>query len=444
MPATDRLNFLLSDILDRDRVVSNTPNSSDQTRPLLTFSEHDYHRSAVLPSTTAGAPIVPRRNPSSFRQLRQRHSEYVSSIEKQSSISSHLPPAQPLLNSSTLDDLFRALTLECEQYIADSLISDYPKKTAATTTKSMRTTTATTTMEASVGSNDDDYENLNRSIPSEECTRNLSLLKTSIQVSSPAPKQIISSRISSTSIVPPSRTFPLMSSASSTKSTSTASIIPSHHCQSTDDGEDNSMTMSTSSTTTRRRRRRCLRKPANTSSMIQSSSSEDERIDVMNSSMIEKRSNVSKRSVSSTTEHRNSRIKNVSSSSSSTSSRNSQMKLSRRRDISLQHADPPPPPVRAVSPPIPFDVPRFPVNLYSPLSVLLTSTRTTSDFLDRSDYQRQSRLQFVNHHHHQNRRAPDSMLFDRVHPSYHRSTSQHHSTTNNSIPTHRVTSYPVY
>ena len=430
MNATHRLNLLLSDILHPDSLSSNHERSSvssRQTVPSLTFAEHDYHPSSILPSNTAPPPpppLIPRRNSSTIKHHRQRHPVHSSSMEKQSMT---LPP---LLNSSTLDDLFRALTLECEQYLAASTTS-YQNKTYGPMIVSSTSTPPAT----AVDSNDDDYENLHATYPIRP-VNGLSLLKTSIEVTSPEKSQIVSSRISSSVLVPSSRTFPLLS---------TTSTNPSHICHSTDD--DHSVEMSSSSTT-RRRRRRCTRKQANISSGIRSSSSDDERTDTLNGTVIEKKSTVSKRSASSI-DHRQSRIKSTYdntmspiSPTSSGSSQKSLIKHSRRRDISLQHAHTPLTSRHDLS-----HLPRFPANLYSPLSVLLTSTHTNSDFLDRSHHQRQSRLELVN-------RQPLTLL-DRMHQQFYRPSSTHHhhhlhahkqkkNNSSNNIPTHRIPSYPVY
>ena len=60
---------------------------------------------------------------------------------------------QPLLNSSTLDDLFRALTLECEQYLAAT--TSYQNKTYG-----QMIVQPSINIQTTVESNDEDYENL--------------------------------------------------------------------------------------------------------------------------------------------------------------------------------------------------------------------------------------------------------------------------------------------
>src|SRR5437868_4083248 len=99
MTATNRLNLLLSDILqnepssNKNEIYSGS--SKIQPSSLLTFAEHDYR-----PSIIATAPLPPRRNMSLLKNQRQRHHIHQSDIQNQQQ-------TQPLLNSSTLDDLFR-------------------------------------------------------------------------------------------------------------------------------------------------------------------------------------------------------------------------------------------------------------------------------------------------------------------------------------------------
>jgi hypothetical protein len=446
MSTVDRLNRLLSDILDNDSLSTNV---SHTKVPSLTFAEHDYHPSSLLPSTTGR---VHRRNSASFQQ-----SIYSSSKDKQSIVS------PPLLNSSTLDDLFRALTLECEQYLAASASSDRNRMQSSMTMPS--SSTSSLNIRTALDSNDDDYENLTQLISSPSTT-GVPLLKTSIEVTSPEKKRIVSSRISSSAlVVPTSRTFPLLSAVDSFSTTrtmtsvATPSIIPFHRCHSTDD--DNNLADSLN--TVRRRRRRCTRKQAHVAANKQSnSSSSDEHTEKCQRLHMERKSHVFKRSASSAADYRHNRLQfchensivvassspSSSSSSSSSSSPSSSsssgssisaavatvaqqasVKYLRRRDISLQHVQVP----TMTHPNSANHSRRFPVDLYSPLSVLLTSTRVNSDFLDRSNQQRRSRLKVVNQ-----RALP---LLDHMHrPASIPSTNK--QTTN--IPTHGMPSYSVY
>jgi hypothetical protein len=410
MTATNRLNLLLSDILQ------NEPSSNDKnyqrsstqiSSSLLTFAEHDYHPSSILPSITA-IPLPPRRNASSLKNHRQRHHIDQSDIQNQQQ-------TQPLLNSSTLDDLFRALTLECEQYLAASSTSSYQNKTYG-----QLIVEPSTTIQTNVDSNDDDYENLHSlKLP---LSNGISSLKTSIEVISPEKRQVvsinISSKKSSSPIVASSRTYPSLST-----SCTVTSIVSPKICQSS---EEDSINISSSSTNRKRRRR--TRKQQILSSINRSSSSSDERTETINESLNEKKTIISKRSCS--TDHRQQRIKSIYDNHPiSLSSKKCPSRRTRRRDISLQQHLP----ISKKS--YENNSSHFQENLCSPLSVLLTSTRSTKDFVDHSQ-QRRSRLELVNH-------QPLTLL-DRMHQQFYRTSPTRHNNNNNNIPTHRMPSYLVY
>ena len=107
-------------------------------------------------------PLPPRRDGSSMKHHRRRHQIEQSDKQKQ---------YQPLLNSSTLDDLFRALTLECEQYLA-AKPSHENKINGHVTIKPLPSN-----VQATVESNDDDYENLHTSQPIQPAKFEFLLLK---------------------------------------------------------------------------------------------------------------------------------------------------------------------------------------------------------------------------------------------------------------------------
>jgi hypothetical protein len=410
MTATNRLNLLLSDILQNEPSSNNENSQRASTQAssssLLTFAEHDYRPLSMIPSIT-GTPLPPRRNVSSLKHHRQRHDIHQSDIQNQQK-------TQPLLNSTTLDDLFRALTLECEQYLADSSTSSYQNKTYGR----LIVQPSPSKIETNVDSNDDDYENLHSlKLP---VSNGISSLKTSIEVMSPEKRQIISisvsSKKSSSPVVSSSRTYPLLSTSYTTTST-----VPPKICQSS---EEDSIDVSSSSTNRKRRRR--ARKQQILSSITRSSSSDDERTEPINSSINEKKSTISKRSCS--TDHRQQRIQSIYDNHpiSLSSQKFPTRRTTRRRDISLQQHLP------SSTKYSEDNSLHFQENLCSPLSVLLTSTRPTSDFVDRSQ-QRRSRLELVNH-------QPLTLL-DRMHQQFYRTSPTHH---NNNIPTHRIPSYPVY
>ncbi|CAF1371690.1 unnamed protein product [Rotaria sordida] len=432
MNAKNRLNLLLSDILRNESSSNNefSQGSSTQILPSLTFSEHDYHPSSMLSSvmrTTSSsssiAPLPPRRNSSSLRHIHQNHHIHQSDLQKQQQQQQQQQP-QPLLNSSTLDDIFRALTLECEQYLAASSTSSYQNKTY----EKLIIQPSKTTMQKNVDSNDDDYENLHSSkLP---LSNGLSSLKTRIEVMSPEKRQVVSisvsSKLSSSPIVSCSQTYPLLSN-----SCTTTSILPPINCHSSD---EDSIDISSSSTNRKRRRR--IRKQHIISSTNRSNSSSDEQTDTINGIINEKKSIISKRSYS--TDHRQQRIKSIYDNHPiSISAQKFPTRRTRRRDISLQQQQQ----QQQQHLPIPTKYNEDnPSNFYSPLSVLLTSTRSTNDFVDRSQQQQQqqrrSRFELVNH-------QPVTLL-DRMHHQFYRASSTHNNNNNNNIPTHRIPSYPVY
>ncbi|CAF1275796.1 unnamed protein product [Adineta steineri] len=420
MNPLNRLNLLLSDILQNEpsSTIGISQESVNKTSSLMTFADHDYHSSPKLPSITASTstlPLPPRRDSSLVKQHRQRHRIQQSDIQKQQT-------TQPLLNSSTLDDLFHALTLECEQYLADSLSSTYANKTYNEIIV-QPPPPPPIIKQTKIDSTDDDYENLHSS--SLSSSNGKTPLKTSIEVMSPEKRQVVSihvsSKLSSNPLVTSSRTYPLLSSSCTT--TTTTGNVPPIISHSSDDDDNNSINVSLTNTNRKRRCRR-IRKQQIISSTIQSSSSSDERTEIIN----EKKAIISKRSCS--TDHRQQRIKSIYD--------NQPLALParriRRRDISLQQNLP-------ISTKHYEDISsRFVENLCSPLSVLLTSTRSTSDFVGRIQQQQQqprrSRFEFIN-------QQPITLL-DRMHHQFYQPTSARHHHHNNNIPTHRIPSYPVY
>lgn len=419
MNTKTQLNLLLSDILKTDYSPSNGFHRESSSHPLssLTFSEHDYHPSSILPTTTIGtssssslAPQPPRRNSSLLKHRRQRSHIHDSGLQEQEQ--------QPLLNSSTLDDLFRALTLECEQYLAASSTASYTNGNYNPLMSQSSTIT-----QKNVDSNDEDYENLHTTkLP---LSNSITPLKTSIQVVSPAKRQVVSisvsSKINSSPTVSSSKTYPSLS----TSCAATSQITTVHPYSS----EDDSVDLSSSSTIRRRRRR--VRKHPIVSSTTRSSSSSDEGPETTNGSFYEKKSNISKRSYS--TDHRQQRIKSIyDNQPASLPPQKLSTRRIRRRDVSLQQPLPFPTEYRENILTKPKD------NLCSPLSVLLTSSQTTSDFIDRSQQQqRRSRLELVN--------PKPLTLLDRLHNQFYRASPTHSNNhNNNNIPSHRIPSYPVY
>ena len=381
MTATNRLNLLLSDILQTE---PSTTGRIYPTSSLLKFTGEDYR-----PPVTAVVPPPPRRNVSSLKNHRQRQHIHQSDNQNQQQ-------TQPLLNSSTLDDLFRALTLECEQYLSASSTPSYQNKTYGQLVVQPST---------NVDSNDDDYENLHgRNLPLSNALS--SSLKTSIEVLSPEKRQIVSISVSSKKSLSPlvssSQTYPLLSTSCTTPSNVSSSI-----CHSSEEDP-----MDISSTSINRKRRRRIRKQPVLPSIARSSSSDDER----NEPIIEKKSNISKRSCS--TDYRQHRIRSVYDNHPiSLPTR----RTTRRRDVSLQQYVPNSTKYYGGD-----TLPRSKEQFHSPLSVLLTSTQPTSDFLD-SSQRRRSRLEFVKHQQY-----------------YQPSPTNHHHNNNNNIPTQRIPSYPVY
>lgn len=411
MTTTNHLNLLLSDILQ------STPGSTKEmfrgsfnpTSSLLTFANEESY-----PSITATSPLPPaRRSVSLLKHRRQRqytpHSD-KSNQQVTTTTSNNTTAVQPLLNSSTLDDLFRALTLECEQYLS---APSYQNKIYDSLTLE-----PSKILSSNMDSNDDDYENLN---PSRFPLLNgLSPLKTRIEVVSPEKRQVVSISVSSkkspSPIVSSSRTFPLLS----TTYTSTTTIPPSNLCRSS---EDDSIDISLSSTTQRRRRRR-IRKQQIISSIPRSSSSEDERSEAINGSIHEKKSHFSKRSAS--TDPRQRRIQSIYDNHTlivPAQKYHSSRRTTGRRDISLQKQ-----PTSILTKPYEDISSHFHGKSRSPLSVLLTSTRSTSDFVD----------------HPRDNQSVDSRplsLLDRMHQRIYQTSPTGHR---NNIPTHRIPSYPVY
>jgi hypothetical protein len=310
---------------------------------------------------------------------RHHHHHQIEQTDKQKQY-------QPLLNSSTLDDLFRALTLECEQYLAAA--SSYQNKTYDQLSNVQPS--SMTQQAKAVESNDEDYENLHP--PVKPITATYSPLKTSIQVISPIKRHVVSITVSS-KVTSPTKTSCSMATIKSN---------PRH-------SSEEEPTKKSSSSTSRKHRRRRTRKQylSSTTPTTRSSSSSTERKEPI----------PDKKRSCSTDPHRNMLI---------SPSQKSPIKRPRRRDISLQHNL--------------SNSRRFHEEYSSPLSVLLTSTKPTSDFLDNSHQRqsRRSRLESVNH--------KSSTLLDRMHQRFYRPSSTQNNTNknNNTILTHRISPYPVY
>ena len=149
MNATNRLALLINDPSNINNKIMNHE-TSIQPKSQLTFPIQDSsHPSSILPSINAvTAPLVPRRDTSSLKHHRRRHQIDHTPKEQQQQQQTY----QPLLNSSTLDDLFRALTLECEQYLAAA--SSFQNKTYG-----QMLAKPSAKIQATVESNDEDYEN---------------------------------------------------------------------------------------------------------------------------------------------------------------------------------------------------------------------------------------------------------------------------------------------
>jgi hypothetical protein len=308
-------------------------------------------------------------------------------------------PHQPLLNSSTLDDLFRALTLECEQYIADT--SSYQNKTYG-----QMIVQPSTNIQTAVESNDDDYENLHPPQTSQPIINSFLPLKTSIQVISPLKRHVVSITVSS------KITSPTKMSCITTKSIPPSTIHRS--------SEEESTNKSSASTNRKHRRRRARKQllPLPPPTTTRSSSSSTERKEIIP----DKKPLNSKRSCS--TDPRYQRNQTPYDNHFTSSSQKHLTRRPRRRDVSLQHPHP--------------NSGRIHENYSSPLSVLLTSTKPTSDFLDnsRQRQERRSRLESVN--------QKSSTLLDRLHQQFYQSSPTRNNKNKNNILTHRIPSYPVY
>ncbi|CAF2100504.1 unnamed protein product [Rotaria magnacalcarata] len=425
MNAINRLDVLLSDIVKSEPPTSiNGINQETSIQPLskLTFSQCDPYPSSVLPSgMVTTVPLPPRRNSSSLKHHHQRRRQHHH-IDQADKEQQH----QPLLNSSTLDDLFRALTLECEQYLADTSSQQNKKSNQMTVQPSSK-------IQVSVESRDDGYENLHSSKSSQVKTNNVSPLKTSIAVLSPIKRHVVSititSKVSSPQLISPVK--PLCTTTAFVSVAPTplpppppppppTLTSPPRNCQSSD---DNAINISSSSTNRKRRRR--PRKQVPSAATMRSSSSSNERKEMIT----DKKPIVSKRSCSTDPRYQGNR--NSHDNDFISSSQKQRARRPHRRDISLQHSFP--------------NSERYSENHSSPLSVLLTSTKLTSDFLNNSHQpqQRRSRLESVN--------QKSSTLIDRLHQQFYRPTTilnnnnnNNNNNKNNSIPAHRMPSYPVY
>ncbi|CAF1680592.1 unnamed protein product [Rotaria magnacalcarata] len=422
MNAINRLDVLLSDIVKSEPPTSiNGINQETSIQPLskLTFSQCDPYPSSVLPSgMVTTVPLPPRRNSSSLKHHHQRRRQHHH-IDQADKEQQH----QPLLNSSTLDDLFRALTLECEQYLADTSSQQNKKSNQMTVQPSSK-------IQVSVESKDDGYENLHSSKSSQVKTNNVSPLKTSIAVLSPIKRHVVSititSKVSSPQLISPVK--PLCTTTAFVSVAPTplppppppppTLTSPPRNCQSSD---DNAINISSSSTNRKRRRR--PRKQVPSAATMRSSSSSNERKEMIT----DKKPIVSKRSCSTDPRYQGNR--NSHDNDFISSSQKQRARRPHRRDISLQHSFP--------------NSERYSENHSSPLSVLLTSTKLTSDFLNNSHQpqQRRSRLESVN--------QKSSTLIDRLHQQFYRPTTilnnnNNNNNKNNSIPAHRMPSYPVY
>ena len=171
-----------------------------------------------------------------------------------------------------MDDLFRALTLECEQYLAAT--SSYPNKTC-----DQMIVQPSSNSQAAVESNDEDYENLHPvQAPLVPITH--TPLKTSIQVISPIKRHVVSITVSSKITSP-------ICVPNAIKSIPSPTI---HHSS-----EDDTMKRSSSGTNRRHRRRRTRRQYlSSTTPTTRSSSSSNERKEIT----VDKKPTVSKRSCS--------------------------------------------------------------------------------------------------------------------------------------------------
>ena len=364
-----------------------TQGTSLQPLSALTFAtERDYFPTLLV---SKAVPLPPRRDASSLKHHRRRPPADQS------------PPVQPLLNSSTLDDLFRALTLECEQYLAATSISTKKSKDSIISQSSSSRQTA-------VESNDDDYENLHKQT-SQPRMNGASTLKTSIEVISPIKRHVVSISVSSKVSKPVRVPSPVI--------TAPTPVVETRVSRSSE--EEPTHPSSSSTTNNNRRRRRRTRKRMISSTTTRSSSSSKERAE----SIAEKKPLMSKRSCS--TDHRRHRSRDLHEHPSFSSPKTTPRRVP-RRDVSLQHSFSTRSAVRPEH--------------SSPLSVLLTASsnnsKSTSDFLDACEHRpRRSRFESV-------MQKPLSLL-DRMHQQFYRlSPTRTPKSTN--IPTHRVSSYRVH
>ncbi|CAF0841217.1 unnamed protein product [Adineta ricciae] len=418
MNAINRLDRLLTDafkIPSIDFSEEICQETSVQPSIELTFAERESYPSTVLPlALNNTAPLPPRRNASSIKHHRQRYQ--INPADKQKT-------DQPLLNSSTLDDLFRALTLECEQCLADTPSSYQNKIYEEIMVQS------SSDKQAAIESNDDDYENLHPPRPAQTIKTSVSPLKTSIEVISPIKRHVVSITVSSkvTSIPPPLPLLPIppppiLSSivipptkpSPSSPSPPPPPIPPAPPiCRSSDEEPAN-----LSSSSTNRKRRRRTRKQFVSLSTTRSSSSSTER----KAKSTERKSLPCRRSNSIDPRHHRSRNSSDNRPVSYSSSYKQCPKRPHRRDVSLQHPE------------------RYHEKKSLPLSVLLTSTKPTSDFIGNSQ-QRRSRLESVDH-------KPPALFYrpSSTRNNHNNNNNQHlnKSKNNSNIPTHRIPSYPVY
>ena len=406
MNATKRLDMLLSDLVHHERSPLVNGTSQDKSiEPLstLTFAENDFYPNRSIPSSILSpmAPLLPRRDPASLK-LHRRH------------VPNNLQ-SQPLLNSSTLDDLFRALTLECEQYLAASAS---PKSQFQTMLVKSIQVDSTNNKQRGVESNDEDYENLQ---PNKPQFTVVSPLKTSIEVISPIKRHVVSISVSSKMSTPMLVSSSISYSTNQANQTNGISMIESAPPRSSEDDQSKSVTNSSNP----RRRRRRTRKRMISSTTTRSSSSSTERKETG----IEKKVTVTKRSFS--TDYRHQRLKDLHDNPSSSLSTKKAITTTgtrrmQRRDVSLQNPS--------------LNRSTCHQDRFSPLSVMLTSSsKSTSDFLDQTPTpqfkQRRSRLESV---------IPKPLsLLDRMHQQFYRSSSTQNQKTNN-IPIHRMSSYLVH
>ena len=404
MNATRRLDLLLANMRaadERSPTPRNgiSPTTSEQPLSAMTFAERDSYPTSVVPSAmlVTSAPLPPRRDSSSLKHHRRRYP--IDSSDKQK---------QPLLNSSTLDDLFRALTLECEQYLAAT--SSYRSKALGSSIAQ-----STPTMKTTAESNDDDYENLQTLRVPQAKIQTASPLRTSIEVISPVKRHVVSisvsSRISAPSVIASVKT----SSPVHVPPALTTSMTLPTVCHSSE--ED---VMNVSSSSTNRKRRRRTRKRMVSSTTTRSSSSSTERLEAA----LEKKPVLSKRSCS--TDHRHRHSTDLLEPNSSSSLHRQATRRPRRRDGSLQHS-------------LPNASHSSRPNASAPLSIVLSSSSTsksTSDFIDLSNPRqpRRSRLESLVH--------KPSALRDRMYEQFYRTAPTR--TQTNGIPTHRIPPYRVY